>query len=89
MINAQAPAQAKSMTDLTCWKCGEESLTETPDAVAASSPKGEPVMAYASRHSTSGKCGAYSVNATQARHNKTVGRQNRKAIIKEANRTQG
>jgi len=88
MINAQASAQVKAMTDLTCWKCGEESLTEMPDAVPAS-PKGEPVMASATRHSTCGKCGAYSVNATQARHNRTVGRQNRKAIIKEANRTQG
>jgi hypothetical protein len=32
------------------------------------------------------KCGTHSVSAAQALHNKILGRRNRKAIIKEANR---
>ena len=89
MINAHATAEVKVMTDLTCWKCGEESLVEVADAVPAAHLKTEKVVSSASKHSSCGKCGAYSVNATQARHNKTVGRQNRKAIIKESNRALG
>ncbi len=89
MINAQAAAEVKGMTDLTCWKCGEESLAEVADAAHPANLKGEKVVASASRHSSCAKCGAYSVNATQARHNRLVGRQNRKAIIKESNRKLG
>ena len=82
-------AAVKVMTDLTCWKCGEESLTEAVAAVNSSAPKGGPVVFSAIRHSDCGKCGAYSVNPAQVQHNQTIARANRKAFIKEANRKSG
>ena len=85
---AQA-TEVKVMTDLTCWKCGEESLKEAAEISDSFSPKGERIVAAGIRHSDCGKCGAYSVNPTQLRHNKAVARANRKAIIKEANRKTG
>ena len=85
MENAQA-VETKVMTALTCWKCGAESLLEAAGRMDSISPKGEKIVAESRRHSDCQKCGAYSVNAEQARHNKTVGRKTRKAIIKEANR---
>ena len=85
---AQA-AKVKVMTDLTCWKCGEESLKEAAEVSDSLSPKGERITAAGIRHSDCRKCGAYSVNPAQLRHNKAVARANRKAIIKEANRMAG
>ena len=82
-------ATAKVMTELTCWKCGEESLkqmVEVADPHAFSRVK---LAASGIAHSECTKCGARSVNADQSRHNKTLGRKNRKAIIKEANRKSG
>ena len=84
----QAQAAVKVMTDLTCWKCGEESLKEAPAAAAtARGARGEVAGSSDIRHSDCQKCGAYSVNAAQARHNKTMGRKARKEHIREANRT--
>lgn len=80
-------AQAKVITDLTCWKCGEESLKEATSAGAARSAHGELLASSEIKHSDCQKCGAYSVNAVQARHNKTTGRRNRKEVIRESNRT--
>jgi hypothetical protein len=80
-------AQAKVMTDLTCWKCGEESLKEAASAGAARGAHGELLASSEIKHSDCQKCGAYSVNAVQARHNKTMGRRNRKEVIRESNRT--
>jgi ribosomal protein L44E len=82
-----APATAtKVITDLTCWKCGEETLKEASGAVESFTSKGDKITSLGSLHSDCQKCGAYSVNAEQARYNKIIARQNRKAIIKEANR---
>ena len=77
------------MTDLTCWKCGEESLKEAAEVADSLSAKGERITSAGIWHSDCGKCGAYSVNPAQLRHNKAVARTNRKAIIKEANRKTG
>jgi hypothetical protein len=85
MLQTQA-APAKVITDLTCWKCGEETLKQVVDTVDANAFRRDTAVASALMQSTCGKCGALSVNATQSRHNKTVGRKTRKAIIKEANR---
>lgn len=76
----------KLMTDLTCWKCGEEALVETPGTAAAPLQAGAPVIAAGGRYSICGKCGTRSVNAVQARHNKTASKKTRKAQIREANR---
>ena len=89
MIEAQQAASAKIFTDLTCWKCGEETLKEIAGETESFSAKGEKKMSLVRKHSDCQKCGAYSVNPAQARHNKIVGRHNRKAIIKEANRKTG
>ena len=83
----QAQAVVKAMTELTCWKCGEESLREAAGAGATRGSHGELLASTEIRHSDCQKCGAYSVNPAQARHNKTVGRKHRKAQIREANRT--
>jgi hypothetical protein len=83
----QAQAAVRVMTDLTCWKCGEESLKEAPAAGIARGAHGEVAGLSDIRHSDCQKCGAYSVNAAQARHNKTMGRKARKEHIREANRT--
>jgi len=83
MIDAPTTA-VKAMTDLTCWKCGEESLKDKFEAVdphafrAANAP--EPLM-----QSECTKCGALSINAAQSLHNKMAARKSRKAIIKAAN----
>ena len=74
-------------SDLTCWKCGEESLREAADTSAMRGPHGELTASTDIRHSDCQKCGAYSVNPAQALHNKTVGRKARKERIREANRT--
>jgi hypothetical protein len=88
MTHAQA-AEVKVFTDLTCWKCGEETLKEAAGATESFIPKGEKILSIGRMHSNCQKCGAYSVNAVQIRHNTRVGRRNRKAIIKEANRKAG
>ncbi len=80
-------AATKVKTDLTCWKCGEESLKEFAGAGAARGAHGELVASTDIRHSDCQKCGAYSVNAAQARHNKIIGRKARKEVIREGNRT--
>lgn len=85
MMHAQT-IEKKPMTDLTCWKCGEEALAETPGATAAPVPAGAPVISAGGRYSICGKCGARSVNAAQALHNKTENRKTRKAMIRESNR---
>ena len=79
-------AEAKIMTDLTCWKCGEESLKEFAPDEETRSAKGEKITSSAIRHSDCQKCGAYSINPAQLRVNQTIARSNRKAVIKEANR---
>jgi hypothetical protein len=84
MIEAQAAA--KTTTDLTCWSCGEEALKETFAAVDPNAFRSEKTVVAATMHSECTKCGARSVNATQARQNKTSARASRKAMIKEANR---
>ncbi len=83
----QASATAKVMTDLTCWKCGEESLKEAASAAATRGAHGELLAATSLKHSDCQKCGAYSVNPAQARHNKMMGRKVRKEHIRESNRT--
>jgi hypothetical protein len=82
----QQIAAAKVMTDLTCWKCGEETLKETIVAVDTNAFRGAKVEASGVMQSECTKCGTHSVNATQALHNKILGRKTRKAIIKEQNR---
>ena len=88
MIEAQA-ATARVITDLTCWKCGEETLKQMVAAVDPKAFRRDAADATGLMQSTCGKCGALSVNAVQSRHNKVLGRKNRKAIIKEANRKSG
>ena len=87
-MEAQTTA-AKVTTDLTCWKCGEESLKEMVEAVDPHAYSREKLAASGIMQSECTKCGTRSVNAVQSRHNKTLGRKNRKAIIKEANRKSG
>ena len=82
----QQIAATKVMTDLTCWKCGEETLKETTVVVDTNAFRSAKVEASGVMHSECTKCGTHSVNAAQALHNKILGRRNRKAIIKEANR---
>ena len=88
MIQSQA-ATTKVFTDLTCWKCGEETLKQVVEAVDPNAFKRDTGVASALMQSECTKCGAHSVNAMQSRHNKTIGRKTRKAIIKEANRKSG
>lgn len=75
------------MTDLTCWKCSEESLVEAINTGAARGTHGELLASMHIHHSDCPKCGAYSVNAAQARLNKMAGRKARKEVIREGNRT--
>jgi hypothetical protein len=82
----QEIATGKVMTDLTCWKCGEESLKQLVEAVDPKAFRSTAVGASELLQSECTKCGTRSINAVQARHNKTLGRRNRKAIIKESNR---
>jgi hypothetical protein len=81
----QQIAVTKVMTDLTCWKCGEETLKDTTVVVDTKAFRAK-VEASSVMQSECTKCGTHSVNAAQALHNKILGRKNRKAIIKEANR---
>jgi hypothetical protein len=80
-------AATKIVTDLTCWKCGEETLKEAASAVATRGSHGELMAATDIKHSDCQKCGAYSVNPAQARLNKIAGRKVRKELIRESNRT--
>lgn len=82
----QQIAAAKVMTDLTCWKCGEETLKEVANAIDPNAFHSAKVVASGIMQSRCTKCGTHSVNATQARQNRALGRRNRKSIIKEANR---
>jgi ribosomal protein L40E len=82
----QALATAQVMTELTCWKCGEESLQEAAVADTKHGSQGELVVPVDVKHSVCQKCGAYAVNPAQARHNKITGRKTRKDRIREANR---
>jgi transcription elongation factor Elf1 len=80
-------AAVNTTTEFTCWKCGEESLKEAAAGAAPRGPHGEAAVSTDIRHSECGKCGAYAVNAEQARHNKMVGRKVRKERIRESNRS--
>jgi hypothetical protein len=80
-------ATTKVTTELTCWKCGEESLQEAADTGATRGAHGELLPSTDLRHSECQKCGTYAVNAAQALHNKGVGRKARKARIYESNRS--
>ena len=86
-MQAQTHA-AKVTTDLTCWKCGEETLKATAVAVETNAFRAK-TEGSGVQKSECTKCGTTSVNAVQARHNKILGRRNRKAIIKESNRKSG
>ena len=88
MIQAQA-STAKVYTELTCWKCGEETLKQVVEVVDTNAFRRDTAVASGLLGSTCGKCGAHSVNATQSRHNTMIGRKTRKAFIKEANRKSG
>lgn len=77
----------KITTEFTCWKCGEESLTEAARAGVTRGANGDVVASIDVRHSVCEKCGTYSVNPAQALHNKNVSRKSRKALIRESNRT--
>jgi ribosomal protein L37E len=81
----QAQATTKVMTDLTCWKCGEESLKVASDNGTTRGAQGELVASSELQHSECQKCGTYSVNTAQALHNKAIGRKNRKSIIRASN----
>ncbi len=81
----QAHAAIKVTTDLTCWKCGEESLKDASNNGATRGAQGELVASTELQHSECQKCGTYSVNRAQALHNKTVGRKTRKSLIYASN----
>ena len=85
----QQIAAGKVMTDLTCWKCGEETLKEMTVAIDTNAFRSKTTEASGVMQSECTKCGTHSVNATQALHNKILGRKNRKAVIKESNRKSG
>ena len=85
----QQVAAGKVMTNLTCWKCGEESLKEMTVAVDTKAFRSAKTDAPGVMQSECTKCGTHSVNAAQALHNKILGRKNRKAVIKESNRKSG
>ena len=82
----QTQAATKIPTEITCWKCGDESLEEATVAVATHGSQGELVVPMDIKHSVCKKCGAYAVNPAQARLNKIMGRKTRKDRIREANR---
>jgi len=79
-------AAEKIITDLTCWKCGEESLQPPSNNTRSITSQDGATAVIGTQHSTCSKCGAISVNAEQAKHNKTVNRKSRRASIREANR---
>lgn len=77
---------AKIHTDLTCWKCGEETLQPTSGtSKSAANSKDETLALFGSEHSVCSKCGAKSVNAAQAKRNQMVNRKTRRANIRAAN----
>ena len=76
------------MTELTCWKCGEDSLQEAAgDEAAKHGSYGEQAAATGVKHSVCQKCGTYAVSPAQSRHNKIARRKTRKERIRDANRT--
>ena len=83
---SEAQAVAKVMTDLTCWKCGEESLQEVSEKIDPNAFRPANAIITAIMQSKCTKCGAQSINAAQAAINKVNGRKSRKHLIKEANR---
>jgi hypothetical protein len=84
-MNTQTSVASKTMTDLTCWKCGEESLKELFVAVDPNAFRSAVTTVAATMQSECTKCGVHSVNATQALQNKISARKSRKAFIKIAN----
>ena len=80
-------ANPKATTELTCWKCGEESLKAAASAGATRDAHGELLAATQMHHSVCEKCGTYSINAAQAIHNKNVSRKIRKDKIRQSNRS--
>ena len=85
-MNMQTAVAAKTTTDLTCWKCGEESLKELFEAVDPNAFRSQATSVVVTMQSECSKCGAHSVNAAQVLQNKTASRKSRKSLIKEANR---
>lgn len=83
----QAQVVAKIITDLTCWKCGEESLKATAAPEVKRGSQNTLLIATDIKHSICGKCGTYSVNPAQALQNKILGRKIRKERILESNRS--
>jgi len=83
---SEAQAVAKVMTDLTCWKCGEESLQEVAEKVDPNAFRPANAIVTAIMQSKCTKCGAQSINASQAAINKVNARKSRKQMIKESNR---
>jgi ribosomal protein L37E len=81
-------AETKVITELTCWKCGEESLKETAPVEEKHGATAR-IRSSGMRHSSCQKCGAHSINAAQSQHNRVLARTQRKAIIKESNRKSG
>ena len=77
---------SRTPSTLTCWKCGQDTLKEAAGATESFSSKGEKMMSAARRHSDCQNCGAYSVDAGQARHNKAIDKKNRRAHIRDTNR---
>ena len=80
--SATAP---RVVTDLTCWKCGDETLRPVSGDSESTASDGRTAL-FGNQHSVCSKCGALSVNAAQAKHNKTVNRKSRRASIRESNR---
>ena len=78
--------ESRTTSALTCWKCGQDTLKEAAGATESFSSKGEKVMSTARRHSDCQNCGAYSVDADQARYNKAIDKKNRRAHIRDTNR---
>ncbi len=81
----QAQGATKGMTDLTCWKCGEETLKDAGNNGTTRGAQGELVASTELQHSECQKCGTYSVNRAQALHNKSVDRKTRKSRIYASN----
>jgi len=77
---------AKIYTDLTCWKCGEETLQPmSGTSKSAANSRDETPALFGGEHSLCSKCGAKSVNAAQAKRNQLVDRKARRANIRAAN----
>jgi rRNA maturation protein Nop10 len=76
---------AKTYTERTCWKCGEESLQPAPRDARFAGSKDESLAQLGTEHSICSKCGAKSVSAVQAKRNQAVNRKSRRASIRAAN----